>query len=90
MPTAVSPRTLGSTYRQVHPIALGCMGMSGMYGPSSEDESVATIREFDDHPVATWGHVSPTCDAWPEAAEVARNMGVSRCITPARASSPAA
>ena len=25
-------------------IALGCMGMSGMYGPSDEKESVATIH----------------------------------------------
>ena len=24
-------------------LALGCMGMSGMYGPSDEDESLATI-----------------------------------------------
>ena len=28
----------------VFPLALGCMGMSGMYGPSDEDESVATIH----------------------------------------------
>ena len=26
------------------PLALGCMGMSGMYGPSDEDESIATIH----------------------------------------------
>lgn len=26
------------------PLALGCMGMSGMYGPSDDDESVATIH----------------------------------------------
>ncbi|MBV9758980.1 MAG: aldo/keto reductase [Acidobacteriaceae bacterium] len=25
-------------------IALGCMGMSGMYGPSDEGESIATIQ----------------------------------------------
>jgi aryl-alcohol dehydrogenase-like predicted oxidoreductase len=25
-------------------LSLGCMGMSGMYGPSSEDESIATIH----------------------------------------------
>jgi aryl-alcohol dehydrogenase-like predicted oxidoreductase len=29
----------------VFPIALGCMGMSGVYGPSDDAESVATIRE---------------------------------------------
>src|SRR5258708_3260624 len=26
------------------PLALGCMGMSGMYGPASEDASIATIH----------------------------------------------
>jgi len=25
-------------------IALGCMGMSGMYGPSDDDESIRTIH----------------------------------------------
>jgi len=28
----------------VFPLALGCMGMSGMYGPSDEGESIATIH----------------------------------------------
>lgn len=37
-------RLLGSSGPAVFPIALGCMGMSGMYGPSSDDESVATIH----------------------------------------------
>src|SRR5262245_15678164 len=37
-----SPRTLGST--SVFPLALGCMGMSGMYGPADERESIATIH----------------------------------------------
>jgi aryl-alcohol dehydrogenase-like predicted oxidoreductase len=41
---SLSPRQLGATGPQVFPIALGCMGMSGMYGPSSEDESIATIH----------------------------------------------
>jgi len=40
---AVPPRTLGSA-GPVFPIALGCMGMSGMYGPADERESVATIH----------------------------------------------
>lgn len=35
-------RKLGSF--EVSAIGLGCMGMSGMYGPSSEEESVATIH----------------------------------------------
>jgi len=37
-------RELGSTGLRVFPIALGCMGMSGMYGASDERESVATIH----------------------------------------------
>jgi aryl-alcohol dehydrogenase-like predicted oxidoreductase len=36
---------LGKTGPSVFPIALGCMGMSGIYGPSDDDEGVATIRE---------------------------------------------
>jgi aryl-alcohol dehydrogenase-like predicted oxidoreductase len=39
-----APRTLGSTGPEVFPIALGCMGMSGMYGPSDRAESIATIH----------------------------------------------
>src|SRR5579864_2615757 len=35
---------LGSTGPQVSALALGCMGMSGMYGPADETESVATIH----------------------------------------------
>ena len=37
-------RSLGATGPRVFPIALGCMGMSGMYGPADESESVATIQ----------------------------------------------
>ena len=37
-------RKLGSPGPNVFPLALGCMGMSGMYGKSEEDESVATIH----------------------------------------------
>jgi aryl-alcohol dehydrogenase-like predicted oxidoreductase len=36
---------LGRTGPSVFPIALGCMAMSGAYGPSDDAESVATIRE---------------------------------------------
>ncbi len=36
---------LGRTGPQVFPLALGCMGMSGMYGPADENESIATIHE---------------------------------------------
>jgi aryl-alcohol dehydrogenase-like predicted oxidoreductase len=37
-------RRLGTQGPSVFPIALGCMGMSGMYGQSDENESVATIH----------------------------------------------
>jgi aryl-alcohol dehydrogenase-like predicted oxidoreductase len=43
--SAVSTVRLGRTGPQVYPIALGCMGMSGMYGPADEAESIATIHE---------------------------------------------
>jgi aryl-alcohol dehydrogenase-like predicted oxidoreductase len=36
---------LGKTGPSVFPIALGCMAMSGAYGPSDENEGIATIRE---------------------------------------------
>jgi aryl-alcohol dehydrogenase-like predicted oxidoreductase len=38
------PRRLGASGPTVFPLALGCMGMSGMYGPSDEHESIATIH----------------------------------------------
>jgi aryl-alcohol dehydrogenase-like predicted oxidoreductase len=44
-------RQLGSTGLTVFPLALGCMGMSGMYGPADEDESIATIHAALDHGV---------------------------------------
>jgi aryl-alcohol dehydrogenase-like predicted oxidoreductase len=42
--SATQPRQLGRTGPQVFPLALGCMGMSGMYGPADEPESLATIH----------------------------------------------
>ena len=36
--------TLGKDGPAVFPLALGCMGMSGMYGPADERESIATIH----------------------------------------------
>src|SRR4051794_39144519 len=39
----MNTRTLG-TYESAT-LALGCMGMSGMYGPSDREESIATIHE---------------------------------------------
>ena len=45
MTTPTTPTiSLGATGPRVFPIALGCMGMSGMYGASDEAESVATIH----------------------------------------------
>jgi aryl-alcohol dehydrogenase-like predicted oxidoreductase len=43
MTVNVQTRPLG-LHGPVFPLALGCMGMSGMYGPSDETESVATIH----------------------------------------------
>ncbi len=41
----IPSRRLGSSGPVVFPLALGCMGMSGMYGQSDEHESIATIHE---------------------------------------------
>ena len=40
----VHTHQLGSAGPSVSALALGCMGMSGMYGPSDEGESIATIH----------------------------------------------
>jgi len=41
---AVEHRKLGRTGPEVFPIGLGCMGMSGVYGPTDDAESLATIH----------------------------------------------
>src|SRR4051794_6042666 len=46
-----TPRRLGAAGPVVFPIALGCMGMSGMYGHADENESIATIHAALDHGV---------------------------------------
>jgi aryl-alcohol dehydrogenase-like predicted oxidoreductase len=38
-------RQIGSKGPAIFPLALGCMGMSGMYGASDDNESIATIHE---------------------------------------------
>jgi aryl-alcohol dehydrogenase-like predicted oxidoreductase len=40
----VKLRRLGATGPEVSAVSLGCMGMSGMYGPADRDESIATIH----------------------------------------------
>src|SRR6476469_3064650 len=42
--TGADIRRLGLAGPSVFPLALGCMGMSGMYGPADEAESIATIH----------------------------------------------
>src|SRR3954470_6385925 len=42
--TSTALRSLGSSGPTVFPLALGCMGMSGMCGPADELESIATIH----------------------------------------------
>src|SRR3569833_162850 len=42
--TAMQRRRLGLTGPEVSRIGLGCMAMSGMYGPSDRAESIATIH----------------------------------------------
>src|SRR5947209_19864507 len=44
MMTSTALRSLGSSGPTVFPLALGCMGMSGMYGPADDRESIATIH----------------------------------------------
>lgn len=45
-------RQLGEAGPAVFPIALGCMGMTGIYGPSDESEAIATIHEALDRGVS--------------------------------------
>jgi len=42
--STVITRSLGSTGPEVSALGLGCMGMSGMYGPADEEEGIATIH----------------------------------------------
>jgi aryl-alcohol dehydrogenase-like predicted oxidoreductase len=42
--TTHQSRQLGSSGPRVFPLGLGCMGMSDMYGPADEAESIATIH----------------------------------------------
>src|SRR4029453_8370967 len=42
--TQSEARQLGSAGPSAFPLALGCMGMSGMYGAADDRESIATIQ----------------------------------------------
>src|ERR1700722_10756470 len=42
---------LGKTGPRVFPVGLGCMAMSGFYGPAEDGESVATLRHAIDRGV---------------------------------------
>jgi aryl-alcohol dehydrogenase-like predicted oxidoreductase len=44
MSSEIASRKLGSSGPTVFPLALGCMGMSGMYGQSDDNESISTIH----------------------------------------------
>ena len=43
--STLQARKLGSHGPEVFPLGLGCMGMSDLYRPDDEDESIATIHE---------------------------------------------
>ena len=43
-PASSKIRRIGSQGLQTFAIGLGCMGMSEFYGPSNEEESIATIH----------------------------------------------
>jgi aryl-alcohol dehydrogenase-like predicted oxidoreductase len=44
MTSTLAPRRLGASGPTVFPLALGCMGMAGMYGAVDERECIATIH----------------------------------------------
>ncbi|MFN7920435.1 MAG: aldo/keto reductase [Bryobacteraceae bacterium] len=44
MSRTIAQRTLGASGPLVSELGLGCMGMSGMYGPTDRAESIATIH----------------------------------------------
>ena len=74
-------RKLGSY--DVFPIALGCMGMSGMYGAADERESIATIHEAIDRGVTlldTGDFYGMATTSYSSAAPFA--IGATACCSP--------
>ena len=67
---------LGKTGPHVFPAGLGCMAMSGIYGPSEDGESVATIRHAIDRGIKLidtgdfYGAHAVTDGAWDTGAHV--------------------
>jgi aryl-alcohol dehydrogenase-like predicted oxidoreductase len=55
-------RKLGANGPAVSVFGLGCMGMSGMYGPSDRAQSIATIHAALDAGVTLWTRAIST--AW--------------------------
>jgi aryl-alcohol dehydrogenase-like predicted oxidoreductase len=60
----VEQRQLGSSTLRVSAIGLGCMGLSGVYGPADDNESIALIQKaidlgvnhIDSSDMYGWGH----------------------------------
>ncbi len=50
---------LGKAGPTVSSVGLGCMGMSGMYGPSDRKESLATIHAAVEAGITLHRHLSP-------------------------------
>jgi hypothetical protein len=58
---------------EVFPVALGCMAMSGIYGKTSDDESIATIHEAIDRGINLILLIPGTFTAW----------GTTKCLSAA-------
>ena len=56
-------RTFGTTDLNISPMGLGCMRMSGVYGPADERESIATLHRAFDLGINRWQSPWPGC--WP-------------------------